>query len=94
MGYGYGSPWGMMGGWGGYGAFGMIIWVIILVAIIALVVWLVRSLATFIPACFANQYMVAIVILLPCKLCLNACVYCRSHIELSYFALHALSWWK
>ena len=46
VGYGYGSPWGMMGGWGGYGAFGMIIWVIILVAIVALVVWLVRSVAT------------------------------------------------
>ena len=46
MGYGYGSPWGMMGGWGGHAAFGMIMWVVILIAIVAVVVWLVRSVAS------------------------------------------------
>ena len=46
MGYGYGSHWGMMGGWGyGWGVAHMIIWVVIVIAIIVGIVWLVRSLS-------------------------------------------------
>jgi len=41
---GYGSNWGMMGGFGGgFGGLGMFFWLILLVVIVAAVVWFMRS---------------------------------------------------
>ncbi len=45
---GYGTGWGMMGGWGGYGGYGyglihLVVWAVVFFAVVAFIVWLVRS---------------------------------------------------